>query len=224
MGLGADFHRRSRQVGHVPAAYLAARRDGGPDAGIGADPCRDDGRGRRLSGGPAVPRLLFRGSRGVARHRLSGRIHVAVRRGDRLRADRYQARARVLDHFADRFHDGRSRRVGLRRTRGARLHGRHVSPVHARDVQGAAVPRRGSHYPCRAQQRDEPHGRFAQADARDARHVPDRLPRYRRHSSVLGILQQGRDSGRHVRVQHAAGLVDEPDGRSDGLLHVSSLL
>ena len=46
-----------RQVGPVPAPRLAARRDGGPDPGLGADPRRDDGHGRRLPG-RARPRAL----------------------------------------------------------------------------------------------------------------------------------------------------------------------
>ena len=40
--------RRDREVGAAPAAHLVAGRDGGPDAGLGTDPCRDDGHGRRL--------------------------------------------------------------------------------------------------------------------------------------------------------------------------------
>ena len=40
--------RRLRQVGAVPAAVLARRRDGRPDAGLRADPRRDDGHRRRL--------------------------------------------------------------------------------------------------------------------------------------------------------------------------------
>ena len=42
------LRRRRRQVGAVPAARLAARRHGGPDARLRADPRRDDGRRRRL--------------------------------------------------------------------------------------------------------------------------------------------------------------------------------
>ena len=40
--------RRLRQVGAVPAAVLARRRDGRPDAGVRADPRGDDGDRRRL--------------------------------------------------------------------------------------------------------------------------------------------------------------------------------
>ena len=48
----AAVPRRHRQVGADPALRLAAGRDGRPDAGLGADPCRDDGHGRRLHDRP----------------------------------------------------------------------------------------------------------------------------------------------------------------------------
>ena len=44
----AAARRRRRQVGAAAAAHLAARRDGGPDPGLRADPRRHDGDGRRL--------------------------------------------------------------------------------------------------------------------------------------------------------------------------------
>jgi NADH-quinone oxidoreductase subunit L len=43
--LPAAVHGRDGQVGAVPAAHLAAGRHGRPDAGVGADPCRDHGDG-----------------------------------------------------------------------------------------------------------------------------------------------------------------------------------
>ena len=43
-----SVHRLRREVGAGAAAYLAARRDGRPDARLGADPRRDDGHRRRL--------------------------------------------------------------------------------------------------------------------------------------------------------------------------------
>ena len=52
--LPAAVHGRDGQVGAVPAAHLAARRDGGPDPGFGAHSCRDHGDGRRVHGGAAV--------------------------------------------------------------------------------------------------------------------------------------------------------------------------
>ena len=52
--LPAAVHRRHGQVGPARPAHLAAGRDGGPDAGLGPDPCRDHGDGRRLHGLPPV--------------------------------------------------------------------------------------------------------------------------------------------------------------------------
>ena len=45
-----------RQVGAVPAAHLAAGRDGRPDADQRADPRRDDGRRRRSTSSPGSTR------------------------------------------------------------------------------------------------------------------------------------------------------------------------
>ena len=45
------------QVRAVPAAHLAARRDGGPHARLRADPRRHDGRRRRVLRRPAAARL-----------------------------------------------------------------------------------------------------------------------------------------------------------------------
>ena len=60
----AAARRRGRQERAVPAAHLAARRDGRPDADLRADPRRHHGRRRRVRGHPAVPAL-----RAVARPR-----------------------------------------------------------------------------------------------------------------------------------------------------------
>ena len=60
-GGAAAVRRHDRQVRPVPAARVAARRDGGPDAGLGADPRRHDGRGRCLPGRPDVHRVPRRG-------------------------------------------------------------------------------------------------------------------------------------------------------------------
>ena len=54
VGVAAHAVRRGRQVGPVPAALLAARRDARPDADQCADPRGDDGGGRRLPGRPAA--------------------------------------------------------------------------------------------------------------------------------------------------------------------------
>ena len=47
-GRAAAVPRRDRQERPDPAVPLAARRDGGPDAGLGAHPRRDDGHRRRV--------------------------------------------------------------------------------------------------------------------------------------------------------------------------------
>ena len=47
--------RRRRQERPAPAVLLAARRDGGPDAGVGADPRRHDGHRRRVPHGAHQP-------------------------------------------------------------------------------------------------------------------------------------------------------------------------
>ena len=64
--LHLPVHRRDGQERAVPAARVAARLDGRPDADLGADPCRDDG----------------------DRRHLHGRAHVAAVRAVRHRADR----------------------------------------------------------------------------------------------------------------------------------------
>ena len=47
------------QIGANPAVYLASRRNGRPDAGVCADPCRDDGDGGRVSRIPDARAVLF---------------------------------------------------------------------------------------------------------------------------------------------------------------------
>ena len=47
--------RGRRQVGPAPAVHLAARRHGGPDAGVGPHPRRHHGHRRRLPDGPGRP-------------------------------------------------------------------------------------------------------------------------------------------------------------------------
>ena len=58
VGRGRPVHRVHRQERPVPAAHVVARRDGRPDAGVVAAALLDDGRRRRLPGGPAVPGVL----------------------------------------------------------------------------------------------------------------------------------------------------------------------
>ena len=52
--LRVAVHRRDGQIGAIGAAHLVARRDGGADARVRADPCSDDGHRRRVHGLPPV--------------------------------------------------------------------------------------------------------------------------------------------------------------------------
>ena len=125
--------RRGREVGADPAAHLAAGRDGGPDAGQRADPRGDDGDGRRLPDRPPAPDL--RGTRPRSQDLAAGlgAVTLLVAGPDRARADRHQARDRLLDDVADRLH--------VRRRRDRRVRERDVPPDDARLLQGAALPR-----------------------------------------------------------------------------------
>ena len=60
------------------------------------------------------------------------RHDLLLRRDDRLRADRHQARRRLFDLLAARLH--------VRRPRRRRLRARHLPPLHPRLLQGTAVP------------------------------------------------------------------------------------
>ena len=125
--------RRLRQVGTVPVADLAAGRDGGPDPGVGADPCGNHGHRRCLP-----DRALGADLRPVAGRphgrRDHRRDHAALRLHQRLRAGRPQAGARELDRQPDRLHVPRGR------ARPRRLRDRHHPPARARLLQGRAVP------------------------------------------------------------------------------------
>jgi NADH-quinone oxidoreductase subunit L len=52
--------RWRRQIGHVPAAHLAARCDGRPHTGVGPDPCGNNGGGGCVPGGAALPAVFNR--------------------------------------------------------------------------------------------------------------------------------------------------------------------
>ena len=101
--------RRVRQVRAGAAAVLARRRDGGSDAGLRADPRRDDGHRGRLPD-RAVRAGVRPRARRPARRRRRRRGHAAVRRDHRLRQGRHQEGARRIDDEPDRLH-GAGRRV-----------------------------------------------------------------------------------------------------------------
>ena len=129
-GLPAAARRRVREVRADPAAHMAPGRDGGPDAGQRADPCRDDGDRRRLPDRPHAPALPA-GARRRGRRGDHRRGDAAHRRDDRPGRGRPQARDRLLDDVADRLHDHGRLRRGLRR--------RPLPPDDARLLQGAPL-------------------------------------------------------------------------------------
>ena len=110
--LHLPVHRRDGQERAVPAARLAARLDGRPDADLGADPRGDDGDRRHLHGRAdvAAVRAVRHGAVGRAGHR---RDHGALHGLPRRHPERHQARRRLLDAVAARLHDGRARRLGV---------------------------------------------------------------------------------------------------------------
>ena len=130
----------------VPAAHLAARRDGRPDADQRADPRGHDGRRRHLRRRPALP--------GVPR-----RAGDAGRAGGhRLRspcwAPRWPRSPRTTSSGCSP-----TRRSASSPTCSAALavgsaHGGDLPPAHPRRVQGAAVPRRRLGHPRRRHQPD----------------------------------------------------------------------
>ena len=113
----ADLRRGDGQERPVPAPRLAARRDGGPDPGVGADPRGDDGQRRRLPRGPHQPDLRLRLGRARGRRR-DRHLHRHPGRLDRDDPDRHQAGPRLFDAQPARLHvrGVRGRAPGRRRS------------------------------------------------------------------------------------------------------------
>src|SRR6476659_4814600 len=183
--LPAAARRRLRQVGADPLPHLAAGRDGGPDPGLLADPRGDDGDRRRLPDRPHPRPLLPRPDR--RRHcRLRRPGDAADRRHDRDRADRPQARNRLLDDEPDRLHD----HGGLDR----RLRAGPFPPDDPRLLQGAALhDRRLDHLGDGQSPGHRPDERLLAGDALHLADAGDRRPGAGRLPAHLGLLLQGLD-------------------------------
>ena len=114
---------------------------------------------------------------------IVGAIHSHLRRVHGTGDERHQARSRVLYGQPAWVHDDGSGR--------GRVRVRHLSPVHPRLLQGAAVSRfrlgqsRIGHF------QHEIHGRPETGHALDVLHLPDRQPRAGRDIPDLRVLEQG---------------------------------
>ena len=94
-----------------PLPRLAAGRDGGPDAGLRADPRRDDGRRRRLPRRAHAAAVRGRATACPSRHGRSASITTLLAAFMGLVADRHQARRRLL-HAQQPRADVRRARLG----------------------------------------------------------------------------------------------------------------
>ena len=108
-----------------------------------------------------------------------GAINGVLRRNRRPRSERHQARHRLFDMLAARLH--------VRCLRCRRLFRRHLPPLHARLLQGAAVPWRRFRHPRHASRTGHAqHGRSRTQDPHDLGHDADRHAgsHRRRHSRI----------------------------------------
>ena len=155
----AALRRRHRQERPDPALRLAARRHGGPDAGVGPDPRGHHGHRRRLHGHPAAassspaPRRPWSWWRfvGVTTALLAALMGLVQRDIKKVLA--YSTISQLGYMFTA---------LGV-----ARLLGRHLPPDDPRLLQGAALPRRRQRDPRHAPRAGHAeHGRPAQVHAR----------------------------------------------------------
>ena len=198
--LPAAVRRRDGQVGATRPAHLVAGRDGRPDAGLRPDPCRDHGDGGRVPRLPLLAAVRAR-ARGARVRHLHRRYHGVLRRFRRPLPERHQAGHRLFDLLAARLHVRGGRRVRLWRG--------HVPPLHARLLQGAAVPCRRLGHPRHAPRAG--HAQNGRPRTGNSLHLGDDADRQsgadrRRHSGPAArprrFLFQGRDHQRGLSASH----------------------
>ena len=217
---GSDIYGRSRQIGNVPAAYLAARRHGGSYSRFGTDTRRHYGCCRCLSGSKAFPRIFLRRSRCAYDDSLYRSIHGTVCGGHSYHTDRYQTCLGILYNIANSLYDGSPRRIEVWRPRRIGIYGIYVSPLYTRLLQGTPVPRSRLGDTRRTLQRDERYGQSAQIYENNKHHIPHRLFGNSGHTAVFGLLLQRRDIGSGF-PQPADSILDSVDSsRTDGILYV----
>ena len=152
------------------------------------------------------------GAGGAAGRDAGRRRHGLLRRHRRPGAERHQARGGLLDLLAARLHVR-----GLRRRR---LLGRHLPPLHARLLQGAAVPRRRLGDPRHASRAG--HAQDGRARLQGAHHLDRDADRHavadrRRHPASHRLRRlplQGRHHRGRLRGAHAGQLRLLAAGRS----------
>ena len=157
----AALRGRDGQERPVPAARLAAGRDGGPDPGVRPHPRRDDGQRRRLPRRPRqpalrhAPRTRWSSSPAIGIFTAILAASIAMTQTDIKRVLAYSTLSQLGYMFAG------ARRRGL--------HGRDLPPDDPRLLQGPAVPRLGLGHPRR------PRGAGHAQDGRPAQEDPDHL-------------------------------------------------
>ena len=132
---------------------------------------------------------------GAGVRHLHRRLDRAVRRDDRLRAERHQAGDRLFDLLAAWLH--------VRRRRRRRLSGLDLPSDHPRLLQGAAVPVRRLGHP--RDVRRAGHAEDGRAGESHPGHLHgdvDRQPGAGRHPAVRRLVFQGRDHLGHLRCRH----------------------
>ena len=186
------FTGAMRQERPVPAPRLVAGRDGRPDAGLGADPRRDDGHRRHLHGRPLATRSSSSPRPRCWSSPSIGAFTAFMAATIAHHPERHQAGRRLLDRQPARLHGlrPRHRRLGLR----------HLPPDDARLLQGAALPRLRQRHPRHARGAEHPEdGRPAQVHADHLLDLPDR----RRWPTPASSRSPG--SGARTRSSSAPG-------------------
>ena len=180
-GRGRAVPRRDGQERPVPVPHLAARRHGGPDPGLGADPRRDDGRGGRLpDGAHLAPARAHAGGRGwvlglgVFTAFLAATMALVARDVKRILAF---STVSQLGYMMAAVGAGGDGRIVL-------------PPDDPRLLQGAAVPRRGQRDPRGAHQRHLRDGPAVEEDARHRPLLPDRRPGPGRRLPLAGFFSK----------------------------------
>src|ERR1700694_5880418 len=182
--------RSGRQIRPDSAPHVATGRDGRPYPGQRPHPRCHHGHRGGLPGWAHAPHLRHRG----LRPRRGGdrrRGHRALRRHDRDRPDRHQARAGVLDHEPDRIHVP----GGWHR----RLLGRLLPPPLARLLQSPPLHGRGQRHPRDARRAGHAQVRGpAQTAPPHIVVVPHRVGLARGCDSIRRLLLEGADPRRRV--------------------------